>query len=87
MEPGFPGAGTADNQHIFVDVILGVFIPAQHNPFCLGQENVLVKFGVNERLNIIRCPPPGAAVFHPMTVFFCIFRAEVNHQADTSSTT
>ena len=40
MEPGFAGTGTADNQHIFVDVILWNLVPAYHNPFCLRQEDI-----------------------------------------------
>ena len=57
VKASFAGAGTADYQHVLIDIILGIFIAAHHDALGLRQENVLVKLGVNEGLNIFRCPP------------------------------
>ena len=57
MKASFAGAGTADYQHILVDVVFRVFVAAHHDALGLRQENVLVKLGVNKGLNILGCPP------------------------------
>ena len=57
VEAGLAGAGTADHQHIFVDIVLGDFVSPHHDALCLRQENVLVELGIDERLNIVGISP------------------------------
>ncbi len=57
MEASLAGAGTADHQNIFVDVVLGVFVAAHHDTLRLRQEDILVKLGVDEGLNVL-CRAP-----------------------------
>ena len=57
MEACLAGAGTADYQHVFVDVVLGDFVAPHHDALRLRQENVLVEFGVDKRLDVLGCPP------------------------------
>lgn len=57
MEAGLAGAAPADDQHVFVDVILGVLIPAQHDALCLGQKDVPVKLRIDIGADIFCVPP------------------------------
>ena len=57
MEACLTRAGTADNEHIFVDIVFGVLVSAHHDALSLGEQNVLVKLGVDERGNILGIAP------------------------------
>ena len=50
-------AGTSNNQHIFINIVLGVFVSAHHDALGLGKQNVLVKLGVDERSNVLGIAP------------------------------
>ena len=41
--------GPTWDQHIFIDIVLGIFVPAHHDTFCLGEQNILVELGINEQ--------------------------------------
>ena len=58
VETGLAAAGTADYQHIFIDIVLRVLVPAQHNALRLGQQDILVKFGVDKGLDVL-CRAPA----------------------------
>ena len=57
MEPGLTGAGSANDQHVFVDVVFWYLVPADHDPFRLGQEDIIVKLGIDKRLYIFCVAP------------------------------
>ncbi len=57
MEAGLAGARTADYQNIFIDIVLWIFIAAHHDTLRLRQENILVKLGGNEGLNVLHRAP------------------------------
>ena len=57
METGLAGAGAADHQHIFIDVVLGNLVAAYHDALGLRQEDILVKLRGNEGLNVLRRAP------------------------------
>ena len=50
-------ARTSNDQNIFVDIVLGIFVSAHHDPLSLSEQNILVKLGVNEGLYIIGVAP------------------------------
>ena len=50
-------AGTANNENIFVDIVLGYLIFAHHDPLSLSEQNILVKLGVDKRLDVICVSP------------------------------
>ena len=53
-EAGLAGAGTADDQHVLIARILGVLGTAGHSkPFCLGQNDVILKHRVDVGGNIV----------------------------------
>ncbi len=43
MEASLARPGTANYENIFVNIVLGVFVPAYHNTFGLSKQDVLVK--------------------------------------------
>ena len=57
MKSSLTRARTANNQHVLVDVVLGNLVAAHHDALSLRQENVLVKLGINIRLNVLRRSP------------------------------
>ena len=57
MKSCLAGARTADNQNIFIDIILGIFVSAHHDPLGLSEQDILVKFGVDEGLDVV-CRAP-----------------------------
>ena len=57
MEACLAGAGTADNQHVLVDVVFWYLIPPKHNPLRLCQEDIVVKLRVDKRLDVLLRPP------------------------------
>ena len=57
MEASLAGAGTANNQNIFIYIVLGYFVPAYHDALGLCQQNVLIELGVDKRLDILRSAP------------------------------
>ena len=57
-EAGLAGAGTADNQHIFVPGGPGVFGAAVHGQaFRLGQDHVVAEYRVNVGGNVLAGSP------------------------------
>ncbi len=57
MESGLAGTAPADDQHVFVDVIFGVLIPAEHDALRLRQKDVLVKLRIDIGADIFCVPP------------------------------
>ncbi len=57
IKAGLAGPGTADYQHIFVDVVLGILVPPHHDALGLRQQNVLRKVRVDEGLDVLRRAP------------------------------
>lgn len=57
MEACLAAAGTADNQHVFVDVVFWYLIPPKHDPLRLRQEDVVGEFRVDKRLYVLLRPP------------------------------
>ena len=57
-EAGLAGAGTADDQHVFIARILGILGAAGHGePFGLGQNDVILKHRVDVGGNIVMGAP------------------------------
>ena len=57
-ESGFSGAGTADDDNVFVPGILGNFRTALHRePLCLCQGNILEEIRMDEGLDVIGIAP------------------------------
>ena len=77
MKSCLTGAGTADYENIFVDIVLGILISAHHDTLGLSEQNILVKLGVDERLDVIGVAPSGAAVLHAVAVFLGIFGLDI----------
>ena len=55
---GFAASRAANDKDVFIPRILGAFGSAVHGkPFCLGQQDVVVKFRVYVRLNVLCISP------------------------------
>ena len=83
-EPRFTGAGTADDQHVFVPGCLGVLGPAVHRqPLRLGQNDVVPEVRVHIRFNVLRRSPAGGAVFRVLAELLGVFAPDIhNHPHD-----
>ncbi len=57
MKSRLTGTGATNHQYIFVDIILGLFISSHHNPFGLGEQNVLAEIRVDIRFDVFRSTP------------------------------
>ena len=54
----FAAARAADDKNILVSRVLRVFgAVGHHQPFRLRQQHIVVKDGINERLDVCRCTP------------------------------
>ena len=78
-------ARTANNEHIFIDIVLGILVSAHHDALGLSEQNVLVKLGVNERGYVFGSAPAGAAVFHTSAVLLGVLCLEVHRHSDGHS--
>ena len=57
-KPCFAAARAADDKNILVSRVLRVFgAVGHHQPFRLRQQNIVVKNGINEWLDVCRCTP------------------------------
>ena len=57
-KPCFAAARAADNKNVLVSRVLRVFgAVGHHQPFRLRQQHIVVKDGINERLDVCRCTP------------------------------
>ena len=57
-KPCFAAARAADNKNILVSRVFRVFgAVGHHQPFRLRQQHIVVKDGINERLDVCRCTP------------------------------
>ena len=66
MEACLTRARTADNEHIFIDIVLRILVSAHHDALSLGEQNVLVKLGVDERGTVLgHCPNGLNRIPHP----------------------
>lgn len=54
-------------------------------PFCLGQNHIVLKYRVNIGAYIFGCSPTGGAVLHVLPVFLCILPADINSHSDACS--
>ena len=80
-------AGAADYQHVLIPGGLGVFGPVVHGePFRLGQEDVVVKVGVDIGGYILGAAPSGRAVFLALAVFLGVLALAVHHQPQGGGT-
>ena len=57
MKSRLTGTGATNHQYIFVDIIPGLFISSYHNPFGLGEQNVLAEIRVNIWFDVFRGSP------------------------------
>ena len=57
-KPCLAAARAADDKNILVSRVLRVFgAVGHHQPFRLRQQHIVVKDGINERLDVCRCAP------------------------------
>lgn len=57
-KPCLSAARAADDKNILVSCVLRVFgAVGHHQPFRLRQQHIVVKDGINERLDVCRCTP------------------------------
>lgn len=47
MKSSLTGTRASDHQYIFVDIILWLFVSSHHDPFGLGEQNVLAEIRVD----------------------------------------
>ena len=86
-EARFTAARAAYHQHVFVSCVFGVRrTVAHHQAFRFGEDDIILKLGSHEWLNILRSAPPGRAVLHAMPVLFGIFAFQVDRQPHPSTT-
>ena len=52
MKSSLTGTRATDHQYIFIDIVLGLFISSYHDPFSLGEQNVLAEIRVNIRFDV-----------------------------------
>ena len=76
IESRFAGTGSANDDYIFVAVILRLAQPAAHGKglrFC--EDDILLWIRVDKWRDILRRAPTSGAVFFPGTEFFsgCLF--------------
>ena len=84
-KPGLAGAGTADDQHVFVPGGLGVLGTAIHGKgFRLRQDDVVLEYRVHVRLYILRSAPAGGAVFHVLAEFLGVLTADIHDEPNDS---
>lgn len=83
---GLSAAASSNHKDIFVSCILWLLrSAAHHQPFRLGQQYVVCKYRVNVGLYILGVAPTGRAIFHALTVFFCVLAFGVDNQPDKDS--
>jgi len=84
---GFSGAGRADAAEIEVAGIGGIFRAGIHGePFRGGQQHIVFKLGIKERLDVCCCTPAGCAVLGIAAKFLCFFRLAVDQQPERQRT-
>ena len=84
VKPRLAAAGAADHKHIFVPGCFGVFGPPGHGQaFCLGQQDVVFKLGVDVGGNVLGGAPPGRAVFFTLAVFLGVLAFAVHDEPDS----
>ena len=84
---GFAGAGRADPAEIEVAGIGGIFRAGVHGePFRSGQQHIVFKLGIKERLDVCCCTPAGRAVLGIPAKLLCVFAFEVDQQAERRRT-
>ena len=72
-KPRLTGAGTADNQHVFISRCAGVSRAAVHGQaFRLGENDVVLEGRINVGGNVGGGSPAGRAVFLIVPKFFCV---------------
>ena len=82
-EPCFTGTGAADYQHIFVPCVLWFFWSVRHHQsLCLRQDDVVLKYGIYKRGNILTVSPSGRAVFQIFSELLGILALEIHHKPD-----
>ena len=82
-KPCLSAARAADDKNILISRVLWVFgAVGHHQPFRLCQQHIVVKDGINERLDVCRCTPTRRAVLHALAVFLGVFLLGVDHQPD-----
>lgn len=73
----------ANDKDVFIPRILGAFGSAVHGkPFCLGQQDVVVKFRVYVRLNVLCISPAGRAILYAFTVLLGVLAFEIHQKPD-----
>ena len=80
---GLARAGRADATEIEVAGIGGIFRAGIHGePFRGGQQHIVFKLGIKERLDVCCCTPAGCAVLGIAAKFLCFFRLAVDQQPE-----
>jgi len=82
-KPRLAAAGAADYKDIFIPCVLWLLRAATHHqPFGLGQNDVVFKHRVYIRLYILGVAPTCRTVFHAAPIFFRVLALEIDNQPD-----
>ena len=80
-KPCFAAAGTADHQHVFIAGVGGILGAAiQHEPFALGENDVILRLWIHIGRNILPGAPAGRAVFHILAELLGVLTSDIDHQ-------
>ena len=80
-ESCFAAAGASDDEHVFVARILRILGPAVHRqPLSFGEDHIVPRVRVDERLNIAGLAPSGGAILDIVPVLLGISAFFVDDQ-------
>ena len=89
-EAGLTGARAADDQNILVSGVGGVLRSVGHHQMlCPGEDDIVLEFGISERLDVLGRTPAGRAVFHIVPILLGVLALQVNskpHDAAAENT-
>ena len=81
VKSGFTWSWAPDHDHILVSGILGSLWPAVHRkPFCFGQNDVIFKYRIYKRFNILPVSPSGRSILFSMPELLRILRFIIQDQ-------
>ena len=80
VKSGLTAATATDHNDVFVPSILRMlWSTTHHQPFGLCEDDVVLEYRVNKRLDVLLVAPPGRAVFLALPILLCILPFEVDH--------
>lgn len=80
-EAGLAAARTAHDEYIFVAGVFWVCGAAvHHQPFCFGQEDVILKFWCLKWLDILCTAPTGTTILTAVAVFLGVFGFQIDRK-------